>query len=550
MGSYERKQLMTNITTTRGALLLLTAGSAALLAGCGGGGSNGNTGGTGTTGTTNTGTATNTGGTTNTGTNGQSQVAGKVTDISGKGIPGVSIAVDTGGQITSTVTTGGYRLANLSGNVVHKISAFVTVNGVQYSGSTQVYTALDPATGQAGLATNGNIVLSQVSQQTTVTGTVKDTSGKPVQGAGVYLTVPTAGNYSSLAAFTNSLGVYVIANVPAAGLPASGLLLTASNSGDSNQTVTLAQSSVTPGNTVVQNFTLSPLSAGAAADTPTVLAAMSYTQPSSGLTGSALQARLASGSLASGTVYETLRRSLSPTYAAFASRRHALSQRLASRATAGGYAVEMDLAFNPPAATNTNLGYYNVYRTTGALPVVGVIESTANFYDTLFDPLASYYTDVTVTTDAAGTTSNFNPYTGGTTYNFAMSSVSTTKSESPISTPAVTITPLGPLILNAPLVNSAVTSPVTLSWTPVTGAAHYFVFLYNQFPGIGSQAINQNPTALPAGTASATVPLSGGGATYYAIVVATADETEIVGATGPVPNAAQSYSAITPFTVQ
>ena len=534
-------------------MLLLTTGSAALLAGCGGGGSNGNTGGIGTTGTTNTGTATNSGGTTNTGTNNQSQVAGKVTDISGKGVPGVSIAVDSGGQITSTITTGGYRLTNLSGGVAHKISAFATVNGVQYSGSTQVYTALDAATGQAGLATNGNILLSPVTQQTTVQGTVRDTTGKPVSGAGVYLAVPIStgtGNYSSLAAFTDSAGVYVIANVPASGLPPGGLLLTASTSGAANQTVTLAQSSVTPGNTVVQNFTLAALGAGAAADTPTVLAAMSYTQPSSGLTTSALQARLSSGSLASGTVYETLRRSLSPTYAAYTSRRHAFGKRLASRATTGGYAIEMDLAFNPPAATNTNLGYYNIYRTTGALPVVGIIESKDNFYDTLFDPLASYYTDVTATTDAVGTISNFNPYTGGTTYNFAMSSVSTTKSESPISTPAVTITPLGPLTLNAPIVNSAVTSPVTLSWTPVTGATHYFVYIYAQFPGIHSSAINPNPAALPTGTSSATVTLTGGGTTYYAIVVATADETEIAGASAPVPNAAQSYSAITPFTVQ
>ena len=539
---------MTNISITRGALLLLTAGSAALLAGCGGGGGNGNTGGTGTTGT---GTATNTGGTTNTGVNNQSQVAGKVTDLKGQGIPGVSITVDSGGQITSTITTGGYRLTNLSGNVAHKIGAFASVNGTQYSGSTQVYTALDAATGQAGLATNGNIILSQTNQQTTVQGTVRDTSGKPISGAGVYLAVPVtggAGNYSSLAAFTNVSGIYVIANVPATSLPAGGLLMTASTAGASNQTVTLAQSSVTPGNTVTQNFTLTPLAAGAGADMPTVLAATSFTQPSSGLTTSALRARLASGSLASGTVYETLRRFLSPTYAAYASRRHGLGQRLASRATAGGYAIEMDLAFNPPAATNTNLGYYNVYRTTGTLPVGGVIGSTANFYDTLFDPLASYYTDVTATTDATGTTSNFNPYTAGTAYNFAMSSVSTTKSESAISTPAVTITPLGPLTLNAPIINSAVASPVTLSWTPVTGATGYSVFIYNQFPGVGSQPFKSSQ--FPATTSGAAVTLTGGGATYYAIVVATADETEVAGATTPVSNAAQSYSAITPFTVQ
>ena len=547
---------MTTITKTRGAALLLTAGSAALLAGCGGGGSNGNTGGTGTT-NTSTGGTTGTAGTTNSGTNFQSQVAGKVTDISGKGVPGVSIAVDTGGQITSTVTTGGYRLTNLEGNKVHKISAFATVNGTQYSGSTQVFTALDSA-GQAGLATNGNIILSQTSQQTTVQGTVKDTTGKPVPDAGVYLAVPVSGGatgssslptYSSLAAFTNSSGVYVIANVPTA-LPTGSLLLTASSPGAANQTVTLPQTSVTPNKTIVQDFTLSAVSGGTA-DTPTVLGATSFTQPSSGLTGSALQARLLSGSLASGTVYETLRRSLSPLYAAYASRPRTLSRRLAAHAVGGtNYAIEMDLAFNPPTATNTNLGFYNVYRTTGALPVGGVTESNSNFHDSLFDPLASYFTDVTATSDKLSTDypgSNF--YTGGTTYNFAMSSVSTTKIESAISTPAVTITPLGPLTLNAPLVNSAVTSPVTLSWTPVTGATHYFVYVYTQFPGVGSQPLNSSQTGLPAGTGSATVMLGGGGTTYYAIVVATADETEIAGAT-PVPNAAQSYSAITPFTVR
>ncbi len=549
-------ETITNKKITRSALLLLSAGSAALLAGCGGGGSNGNTVSTGTTntGTTNTGT-TNTGttntGTTNTGTNNTSQIAGKVTDITGRGLPGVSIAVDSGGQITTTISTGGYRLNNLSGPVAHKILASVTVGGVQYSGSTQVVTSPN------NLVSNGNILVSPVSQQATVQGTVRDAGGNPVAGAGVYLAVPSvatatsAGNYSSLAAYTDSSGVYQITNVPAAGLPVGGLLMTASTLGSANQTATLAASVVTPGSTVTQNFTLAAFAKGTsvAADQPAVLGATAFTQPVDGLTTSAMQARLASGSAVSGTVYETLRRALSPSYAAYASRRHSLGKRLMPHLSGSGYAVEVDLAFNPPAATNVNLAGYNVYRSTGVLATNPISENLSMFgHDSLVDPLANYYVDVTTTSDRMST-ANFNPYSANTTYNFALSAISTTGSESMLSN-VVTLTPLGLLNLNAPAAGATVAGPVTLSWTPVANATKYYVFLYTQYPTIGTSAIDPSPAALPAGTASVTLTTLPAGTTYYAIVVATADQTEIVGATTPVTNAVQSYSEITPFTVQ
>ena len=541
-----------NRTPPRSALRLLAAGSAALLsasllAGCGGGGGNGNSGGgTTTTGTSGTGNST-TG--TNTGAGNTAQIAGKVTDTSGRGIPGVSIAVDTGGQITNTISTGGYRLTNLSGGVAHRITASATLNGTAYSGSTEVFTST------GNLVTNGNILLSRTDQQATVEGYVRDTSGKPIAGASVYLAVPnvataaTSGNYSSLIAFTDSTGFYQIPNVPAA-LPTGGLLVTAASATTTNSNATISQNSVAAGGVVTQNFTLTA-SANAAADTPVLGAAMAFTQPLDGLTTSALKARLASGPLSSGTVYEALRRALSPSYAALAGQRRSLGKRLASRAVAGSYAVETDLEFNSPAATDTSLLGYYVYRTTGTLASNPITEANSDYYDSLLDPLANYYADVTASVDPS-------PYAPGTTYNFAISATypvttatgaTTSASETPLSS-AVSITPLSLLTLNAPTAGATVISPVAISWNPVSNATKYYVYVYSQYPGIDATPLNSTQTPLPAGTTGATLTLTGGGATYYVVVVATADQTETAGATAPVTNAVQSYSEITKFTVQ
>ena len=535
-----------NINTTRGALRLLAAGSAALLsasllAGCGGGGNGNSGGGGGTTGTT--GTTTGTG----TGVPNNSQIAGKVTDTTGRGIPGVSIAVDTGGQITNTISTGGYRLSNLSGNVAHRISASVTQGGILYTGSTEVFTST------GNLVSNGNILLSQANQQTTVQGYVRDTSGNPVAGASVYLAVPnvatavSSGNYSSLIAFTDSTGFYQILNVPAS-LPTGSLLVTAASATATNQNVTISQSSVTPGSVITQNFTLTA-STSTAADTPVIAGAMAFTQPTDGLTGSALQAHLASGSLSSGTVYETLRRTLAPSYAGLSARRRSLGKRLVSHAATGGYAIETDLAFNPPASTDTSLIGYTIYRTTGTLAANPITEANADFYDTLIDPLANYYTDVTASTDTGST-----PYAAGTTYNFALSALYpatvagvTSTSQTPLSG-AVTITPLSALTLTSPTAGVTGLSPVTISWNPVTSAARYYVFVYAQYPGVNTST-QFTSGALPATTTSVAFT-QGGTGTYYVVVVAAADQTETVGATAPVMNAVQSYSEITAFTIQ
>lgn len=525
----------------RSALLLsvglLTAGSAVLLAGCGGGGGNGNTVGTTTTGTIGTGTT----GTTGTpGTGSTAQIAGKVTDTFGNGIPGVSISVDTGGQITSTISQGGYRLASLTA-AVHKISAAATVNGMAYSGSTQASAVAD------SLVSNINILLSPTGRQATVQGYVRDTSGAPIVGASVYAAIPTpsvngtSGNYSSLVAFTDSSGFYSVQNIPSDLRPGT-LLVTASAGGGVNQNVTLPQTSITPNSVTTQNFTLAD-AAKVQADVPALVGINAFTQPTDGLVGSALQARLSSTGAAS--VYEGLRRRLSPSYAAFAARRHAaVGKKLIAHATGSAYAVEVDVAFTPPAATDTNLAGYNVYRTTGPLATNPISEMNTIGYDSFRDPLANYYTDLTATSD-----NNLSYYKSDTAYNFALSSISTTNLESALSPQPYTITPLGPLTLSVPAANATVTSPVTLTWNAVTGATKYYAYIYTQYPSIDTTPINSTQTPLPVGTTSATVMLGGAG-TYYAVVVAAADETVTATATAPVANAAQSYSAIVPFTVQ
>ena len=233
-----------------------------------------------------------------------------MTDTTGKGIPGVSIAVDTGGQIATTISTGGYRLDNLSA-AVHKISASVSLSGVAYSGSTQA------ATTAGNLNSNVNLLLSPTNQQATVQGYVRDSSGAAIVGASVYAAVPnpasgsSSGSYSSLAAFTDSTGFYSIPNIPAT-LPAASLSVTASSPATTNENAAVPQSSITPGSVFTQNFTLAA-STNVAADTPVIVGINSFTQPTDGLVGSALQARLVSGSA---SPYEGLRRRLSPSYAA------------------------------------------------------------------------------------------------------------------------------------------------------------------------------------------------------------------------------------------
>jgi len=523
--------------TRRGAPVLLAAGAlgAALLAGCGGGGGNGNNNIGGTTGTGSTGT-----GTAGTGTSPvllNADVTGKVTDANGNGVPGVTIIPDTGGAAVISLGQGGYRLNGISGNTVHRITASVQNGGTQYTGSTEVLT-------QGGfLVSNANILLAPTGRQVTISGTVKNTSNPPVALAGVrvFLTVPNGsasavGQYSSLVAFTDGNGVYTIPNVPSDKPTGGGpVTIAASTPGAQNQSFALG--TFQPGGSYGQDFALNP-STGVAVGAPSLAYVTTATEPTDSQSGRVIQAHAAGGGAAS--VYDQLRRRLSPFYARTADRTAATGRRLTAHAI-GDYAIETDVAFDNPAQTGSVVGN-TVYRTTGTiLP----IESQSDAYDFLQDPLANYYTDVTFSTNQSTTVA-------GTQYNFALSATNTDSAETPLSS-VLSVTPLGTLTLSTPTPGQTFVGSATINWTPTTGALRYVVFIYNQYPTIGLSPTLVSAT-LPAGSSTYTTPILNGGQDYYAVVVGASDQNEALlptaTASTPVTGAALTFSQITRFHIR
>jgi len=526
--------------TRRGAPLLLATGAlgAALLAGCGGGGGNGNTNIGGTTGTGSTGT-----GTTGTGTSPVLQnadVTGKVTDAQGNGVPGATLIPDSGGSAVISLGQGGYRLNGLTGNTVHRITASVQNGGTQYTGSTQVLT-------QGGfLISNANILVSPTGRQATVSGTVRNTAGTPLAGVRVFLTVPNGsasqvGQFSSLVAFSDGNGVYTIPNIPSdKPTGGGGISIAASTPGQQNQTFALA--TLQPGGSYNQDFALNA-STGVAVGAPVIAYVTTATEPTDSQSGRAIQAHSIGGGAAS--VYDQLRRRLSPSYARTADRTAATGRRLTAHAI-GDYAIETDLAFDNPAQAGSVVGD-SVYRTTGTtLPILTPPNQTqSNAYDFLQDPLANYYTDVTFSTNQSTTVA-------GTQYNFAVSATNTDGTESALSS-VLSITPLGPLTLSAPTPGQTFVGSATVAWTPTTGAVRYVVFLYNQYPTIGLSPTLVSAT-LPTGSSTYTTPILTGGQDYYAVVVGASDQTETLlpasTASAPVTGAALTFSQITRFHIQ
>ena len=512
----------------------------ALLAGCGGGGGNGNNGST--TGTTGiigvTPGTTGVVGTTGGGvvTPGNASVIGKVTDAQGQGQPGVSIAVVGGGGNATSLSQGGYRLDGLNGGAVYTLSANVQHGGVSYTGSTQVATASD------ALVSNANIVLSDSTQQAAVAGVVTNSSGQPVGGVRVFLALPVAGSasssgpYSSLLAFTDANGHYVINNVPV--IPGTQIVVAASAPGFTNATGTLP--ALQPGGVYNQNFTLAP-STAQNVNTPAIFSVLASTEPVNSFIGSARQGRAAQ----SGSVYEAIRRQLSPAYARLAGKRGTVGKRRAAHLGALGYAVETDIGFDNTAQAGSILNE-TVYRTQGtASPVDKTVN--ADFYDTLTDPLASYYTDLSFPDSTVNST------VAGVQYNYALTATNTDGSESLLS-PVFSVVPLAPLTLTQPTPGQSSSGTPTISWTQVTGVTSYFVYIYDQFPTIATNPVVTSG-AIPATTNSITLtqPLRGGGVNYYAVVVGVADQTESTDSTTGqpviVPRAVATFSPITRFIV-
>lgn len=523
------------LSRRRTPLLLLGAAGVALLAGCGGGGNGNNGSATGTTGII--GSSTGGGGTTGGGgvTPANASVIGKVTDATGQGQPGVNVLVVGGGGGATTLSQGGYRLDSLGGGTVYTLSANVQHGGISYTGSTQV------ATQANALVSNANIVISDSTQQAAVAGTVADTNGHPLSGVRVFLALPVAGsssnpgNYSSLVAFTDVNGRYTIPNVPLSS--ATPIAVAASAPGFTNATGTLP--ALQAGGVYNQNFTLGA-STNQAVNTPAITAVLSSTEPVNSFGGSARPAHAA----ATGSVYEAIRRKVSPAWARLAGKRSTVGKRRIAHLGALGYAVETDIGFDNTAQAGSILNE-TVYRTQGTASPVGKTDSA--FYDNLADPLASYFTDLSFPD------STVNPTAANVQYNYALTATNTDGGESPLSQ-VFSVVPLAPLTLTQPTPGQSSSATPTISWTQVTGVTSYYVYIYDQFPTINTTpVVMSGAIAPPNNSITLTQGLSGHGISYYAVVFGVADQKESTDPTTgqpiTVPGAVLTFSQITRFFV-
>ncbi|BDI28332.1 hypothetical protein CCAX7_003830 [Capsulimonas corticalis] len=450
---------------------------AAFLAGCGGGGGldNGNPGGG--------------GGDPNT-----AVLVGKVVGSDGGPIPGAIVTIDDGNQ-TTTLSQGGFQLTNLAPGV-HRLYAQTNVAGANYTGSTQVLTNSSTTT------SNAIIQLSPSGQQATIVGSVSDSSGRPLRDARVFLGVPVSsptsnGDVQSLVAFADNNGNYRIPNVPTTN---PSYTLTASLLGYQNGTSNL--SGLSSGQTRTMNFGLAR-SFNQSTLTPTNLSAQSFTQPSTALSANArsgAQAHAAS----QGSVYNQIRRTLSPAYAQAVSGLHPALQIKALRTQShvagfGSYAVSVDLFFDE--SSRTSLSGFRVYRGDG--------NAALTAYDFLQDPVANTFTDLDPS------------YFADQQYRFAVSAVNTDSSETGLSNTA-TVVPLGQMLLSQPGQNQTLNNPLTVSWQSVNGATAYAVFAYNEYPTDGSVPIAKN-TTLAASARSYTFPGNFTTGDYWIVAAASAD---------------------------
>lgn len=470
------------------ALVVTLTASAALVGGCGGGG-----GGTPSTG--------GNGGSYPYPSGGNSIVLGKVVDVDGNAVPGALVAADTGQRATS-LSQGGYRLDGVPAGV-RRIRVSVQQNGTTYTGSTQT---LSQSSSPPVTVSNANVQVSPSDRQASITGTVRDQNGRTVAGArvflGVFVVPGTAATnnadagVASLVAFADANGVYRIDNIPVV-TAQSSYTEAASSLGYQNTPVNVNDLRI--GETRTQDFVLGGAS-GQTGPTPTNVAAFSFTQPGDGVQAHALGAAAAGAAPAA---YEQIRRALSPAYARRVAQAHSPAQGRAKAHASpfGAFAIEADVFFDN--AQPDSVSGFRIYLSEGNAQLTA--------YDFLQDPLANFYSDL----DPA--------YVPNRQYNFAVSAVNTTNSESGISQ-ASSLVPLDGQTLAGPQDGQTVQNPVSVAWNRVNGADSYSVFVYPQFPSVGVAGTQIN--AAP-GAGSVTLPNMPSGDYYYVVAGSRADGSAV-----------------------
>ncbi|MBI2843854.1 MAG: carboxypeptidase regulatory-like domain-containing protein [Armatimonadetes bacterium] len=456
-------------------LLLITAVTGWLLAGCGGGGRR------------------------------EIAISGTVTDIAGNLVPGAEIRLDDR-LVTKSLMNGTYKISRLSAGL-HNVDASGDVNGELWAGSRWVDVFID------GPTMNMNIIIGPVGDLGTIEGTVTDLSNNPIPDARIIAVArypqDRAADEASVVSkveVADSAGHFEMDDLPGSitvggqteeiiyDVIASSAGLSGQARGFENQTKTVT---VAGGQITRVDFTLE-----SSTDViPTVppgwtssgaLDIISYTVPKT-ITTRAVQ-----------SAYDAVKSSISER-----TRKAVALRRGTGRAAPPGALIENNVIWysiwNPFFGIDvpSNLAGFTIYRGT-----TSNLQQTGQFrIDFARDPAIVTYADTS------------RELTDGVTYWYAVSAVSTSyldaddlfnpAAESEMSFP-VSVTPLGRLQAVSPGDGAFVnTLTPTFSWGQVPGARTYKVFIYDDYPIVDAlftpQGDPQRPDHLPAWGESETV---------------------------------------------
>ena len=390
-----------------------------------------------------------------------STIMGTVLDIDNNPVRDAKVWTDD--ALTFTSPTGAYVLENVRAGEV-RVQAEIYRNGVKYSG---VNWTLDY---ENEVTQNVNIIVGLASDAAHVHGVVKDREGFLLENVSVYA---YNGAGSSVRAFTNADGNYLLSAL----LPDYLYTISATARtyrSDQEDVVLSARESRT------LNFVLGD--AGSPfMDPPTGVEAVSWVSPGYGPAGRGF----------GDDPIEYVKSLIDP-------RRKAMTLGGGQNRPANfpsGTLVEVDVFWDDPQGLDL-LGF-GIYRANSAFGAL-------SFLDFLADPLAGYYVDMSVAQ--------------ASTYSYAVTSIATdypaVGSESDLSARVVVDT-LAPLTLLSPQFG-----PLTFRWQAGSLASEYYVFLFDEFPGIGVDVLWSNDLDPAFGTSyvyngPGLVP----GRTYYYVVL-------------------------------
>lgn len=385
-------------------------------------------------------------------------VTGTVTDITGSAIIGAVVNLD--GQNVNTTQFGAFQVPGVEvaageTSFITTVTASRTINGNVWSGQNTVEVLRGD-----DFTRNVQIVLSRQSAQGSITGTVRDTTGRPLIGVQVFVGLPNQANaadfdnLASFTAFTNGSGNYTIPRLP----PANRYIVTASFAGHLNRSsqnvvvasgqatrvdLNLPASTVQPNQPIVANFS-----------------AISITTPS-------VPTR-AAGTPDSARGHEAIKQWIREKYG-FNKRRasdpnRVIARQVRSRVTPAGSIIENDLFWDYVALENL-LGY-----------IILRSDNTDTSFRTIAlqrDPLGERFADVD------------DLLTPDLNYYYSVARLDTIRFPADGTEgdpgPVVVVQPLGPISLQQPP-SGAVRARPNFFWTLVNRATLYQILVYDEFP--------------------------------------------------------------------